>query len=92
MDAATQAAEVTEVEATAAEAIGRNSVQLNEASAAMCGGDFGGRLGGTATIHADVRVIYVTHRSLNEMTEERQFRPTFFYRLSVFPIDLPPQR
>ncbi len=50
------------------------------------------RLGGSATIHADVRVICATHRNLVEMTNERQFRADLFYRLSVFPIELPPLR
>src|ERR1700726_4608223 len=50
------------------------------------------RLGGTATIHTDVRVICATHRNLSEMIEERQFRADLFYRLSVFPIALPPLR
>jgi formate hydrogenlyase transcriptional activator len=50
------------------------------------------RLGGAATIHTDVRVICATNRHLIEMTEERQFRADLFYRLSVFPIELPPLR
>jgi formate hydrogenlyase transcriptional activator len=50
------------------------------------------RLGGTATIHTDVRVICATHRNLLEMVNERQFRADLFYRLSVFPIELPPLR
>jgi formate hydrogenlyase transcriptional activator len=50
------------------------------------------RLGGAATIRTDVRVICATHRDLNEMIEERQFRTDLFYRLSVFPIELPPLR
>jgi formate hydrogenlyase transcriptional activator len=50
------------------------------------------RLGGVATIHADVRVICATHRNLAEMVEDRQFRADLFYRLNVFPIDLPPLR
>ena len=50
------------------------------------------RLGGAATIHTDVRVICATHRNLPEMIEERQFRADLFYRLSVFPIELPPLR
>src|ERR1700686_1641742 len=50
------------------------------------------RLGGGATIQADVRVICATHRNLVEMVDERQFRADLFYRLSVFPIELPPQR
>jgi formate hydrogenlyase transcriptional activator len=50
------------------------------------------RLGGTATLHTDVRVICATHRNLSEMIEERQFRADLFYRLSVFPIALPALR
>src|SRR5450755_595595 len=50
------------------------------------------RLGSTATIHADVRVICATHQDLVEMVNERQFRADLFYRLSVFPIELPPLR
>jgi formate hydrogenlyase transcriptional activator len=50
------------------------------------------RLGGAATIYTDVRVICATHRSLPEMIEERLFRADLFYRLSVFPIELPPLR
>jgi formate hydrogenlyase transcriptional activator len=50
------------------------------------------RLGGAATIHTDVRVICATHRNLDEMLTERQFRADLFYRLSVFPIELPPLR
>src|ERR1700675_991134 len=50
------------------------------------------RLGSTATIHTDVRVICATHRDLAEMVDERQFRADLFYRLSVFPIELPPLR
>jgi transcriptional regulator with GAF, ATPase, and Fis domain len=50
------------------------------------------RLGSTATIQADVRVICATHRNLTEMVSERQFRADLFYRLSVFPIELPPLR
>jgi len=50
------------------------------------------RLGGAATIHADVRVICATHRNLLEMIDERQFRADLFYRLGVFPIELPPLR
>src|ERR1700675_3318955 len=50
------------------------------------------RLGGAATIRTDVRVICATHRDLTEMIDERQFRTDLFYRLSVFPIALPPLR
>src|SRR5271169_3843206 len=50
------------------------------------------RLGGTATIHTDVRVICATHRNLIEMIDGREFRADLFYRLSVFPVELPPLR
>jgi formate hydrogenlyase transcriptional activator len=50
------------------------------------------RLGGAATIRTDVRVICATHRNLAEMINERQFRADLFYRLSVFPMELPPLR
>jgi formate hydrogenlyase transcriptional activator len=50
------------------------------------------RLGGTAALHTDVRVICATHRNLAKMIEDREFRADLFYRLSVFPIDLPPLR
>jgi formate hydrogenlyase transcriptional activator len=50
------------------------------------------RLGGAATIHTDVRVICATHRNLIEMIDEGEFRADLFYRLSVFPIELPALR
>ena len=50
------------------------------------------RLGSTATIRTDVRVICATHRNLIEMVDDREFRADLYYRLSVFPIDLPPLR
>src|SRR5260370_13072213 len=51
-----------------------------------------GRLGGAATIHTDVRAVCATHRNLVEMLDNREFHADLFYRLSVFPIDLPPLR
>jgi formate hydrogenlyase transcriptional activator len=50
------------------------------------------RLGSTHTIHADVRVIAATHRNLAQHVEEGRFRADLFYRLSVFPIVVPPLR
>jgi formate hydrogenlyase transcriptional activator len=49
-------------------------------------------LGSTTTIHADVRVVCATHRNLVEMVDKGEFRADLFYRLSVFPIELPPLR
>src|SRR5712692_8520688 len=48
------------------------------------------RLGGAATIHTDVRVICATHRNLVEMVDTHELRADLFYRLSVFPIEIPP--
>jgi formate hydrogenlyase transcriptional activator len=50
------------------------------------------RLGGATTIYTDVRVICATHQNLVEMVDKREFRADLFYRLSVFPIELPPLR
>jgi formate hydrogenlyase transcriptional activator len=50
------------------------------------------RLGCATTIHSDMRVICATHRNLIEMVDKREFRADLFYRLSVFPIELPPLR
>jgi len=50
------------------------------------------RLGGTQTIKIDVRVIAATNRNLADMVGTREFRSDLFYRLSVFPVQLPPLR
>src|ERR1051325_1936893 len=50
------------------------------------------RLGGTRTIHVDVRLVTATNRNLNEMVAAREFRQDLFYRVNVFPIHLPPLR
>jgi formate hydrogenlyase transcriptional activator len=50
------------------------------------------RLGSTKTIHVNVRVIAATHRDLWGMIREGQFREDLFYRLNVFPIEIPPLR
>jgi DNA-binding NtrC family response regulator len=50
------------------------------------------RVGGTASIHADVRVIAATNRPLEEDVEEKRFRADLFYRLNAFTVRLPPLR
>lgn len=50
------------------------------------------RLGGSRTIPVNVRVIAATNRDLWQMVEDRQFRCDLFYRLNVFPLELPPLR
>lgn len=50
------------------------------------------RLGGNKTINVDVRVIAATNMNLAEMIKKRMFREDLYYRLSVFPITIPPLR
>ena len=50
------------------------------------------RVGGTKPIKCDVRVIAATHRNLEIMIEDGQFREDLYYRLNVFPIDSPALR
>src|SRR6202051_3315052 len=50
------------------------------------------RLGSNKTIHVDVRLIAATHRDLSLMIRNNQFREDLFYRLNVFPIQIPPLR
>ena len=50
------------------------------------------RLGSARTIRVDVRLIAATHRDLPTMIRNNQFREDLFYRLNVFPIEIPPLR
>ncbi len=50
------------------------------------------RLGSTRTIRVEVRIVAATNRDLNQMVQEHQFRPDLYYRLNVFPIQVPPLR
>ena len=50
------------------------------------------RLGSNQTIKVDVRIIAATHRDLSAMMRESKFREDLFYRLNVFPIEIPPLR
>ena len=50
------------------------------------------RLGSTKTTRVDVRLIAATHRDLQSMIRNNQFREDLFYRLNVCPIEIPPLR
>jgi formate hydrogenlyase transcriptional activator len=50
------------------------------------------RLGSTRTQKVDVRIVAATHRDLEGMILDKQFRSDLYYRLNVFPIQVPPLR
>lgn len=50
------------------------------------------RVGGTKTLPVDVRIVSATHRDLEQLVAEGKFREDLYYRLHVFPIELPPLR
>jgi len=50
------------------------------------------RVGGVKTIQTDVRIIAATHQDLENMIEEGKFRQDLYYRLNVFPIEIPSLR
>ena len=50
------------------------------------------RVGGTQSLHVDARVVAATNRNLKQRVSERQFREDLYFRLSVFPIQIPPLR
>jgi DNA-binding NtrC family response regulator len=50
------------------------------------------RVGGTATIRSDFRLVTATHRNLGEEVQAGRFRQDLFFRLAVFELELPPLR
>lgn len=50
------------------------------------------RVGGTEKIHIDVRLIAATNKNLKNLISENKFREDLYYRINVFPIELPPLR
>jgi DNA-binding NtrC family response regulator len=50
------------------------------------------RVGGTTPVQVDIRVLAATNRNLEQLVADKQFRDDLFFRLSVFPIHIPPLR
>jgi formate hydrogenlyase transcriptional activator len=50
------------------------------------------RLGSSRTLRVDVRVVAATNSDLEQLVEEKKFRSDLYYRLNVFPINVPPLR
>lgn len=50
------------------------------------------RVGSNKTLTADVRIVAATHRNLEKAIEDGKFREDLYYRLNVFPIEMPPLR
>jgi len=50
------------------------------------------RIGGRAPVHVDVRVVAATNKDLKTAVEQGEFRGDLFFRLAVFPLEIPPLR
>jgi sigma-54 specific flagellar transcriptional regulator A len=50
------------------------------------------RVGGIKSIDCNVRIIAATHQDLEQKIQENKFREDLYYRLNIFPIDIPPLR
>jgi len=50
------------------------------------------RVGGTESVHVDIRIISATNRNLEKMVEDGDFREDLYFRIKVFPIEVPPLR
>ena len=50
------------------------------------------RVGSAVTRHSNVRIVAATHQDLETRVEDGRFRADLYYRLAVFPIDIPPLR
>lgn len=50
------------------------------------------RVGGTEVMHTDIRVIAATHKDIAHLVANREFRNDLYYRINVFPIEIPPLR
>ncbi len=50
------------------------------------------KVGGTRAIKTDVRILTATHRNIEDMIAQGQFREDLYYRINVFPIEMPPLR
>jgi DNA-binding NtrC family response regulator len=50
------------------------------------------RVGGTETVHVDVRLITATNKDLENAIKDRSLREDFYYRINIIPISLPPLR
>lgn len=50
------------------------------------------RVGGVNTLQSDVRILAATHKDLEKMIEQGEFRQDLYYRINVFPIEMPSLR